>query len=105
MKVYTDLSGSNTDQTWSAQAQQTTILNTANQQYPRNITLSTQGVRVNRLGVAVGFSIDALIAAAVALEPTLTWPPKITTQPASGTTHIAGPASFNVVVNSEIAVT
>lgn len=105
MKTLTAITGVEGSAVWGQQAQQTSIINTDNRSYPRNITLSTQGVRVSRLGVAVGFPIADLIAAAILLEPTLSWPPVITTQPASITSNNAGAASFSIIVNSELPVT
>jgi len=104
MKAVINLAADTTDVAWGAQAQQTTVLNVDNQQYPRAITLSTQGVRVNRPGVAVAFPISSLIALAIQIEPTLSWPPIITTQPVDATAIAAAAANFFVVASAELPI-
>ncbi len=105
MKTLTAITGTPSTDTWGLQPQQVTILNVVNPQYPRTVILSTQGVRVARLGVAVGFPIADLIAAAVVLEPTLSWPPLIVAQPVNDLVNDGGLASYFIGVNTELIVT
>jgi hypothetical protein len=91
--------------TLSLPAQRVTISDTTNIQWARNVVLTNLGVQITRNNVSAAILYPDLIAALVTLEPTLTWPPAITVQPASVTVAYSASTSFTVVVNSELAVT
>lgn len=91
--------------TLSQPAQRVTISDTTNIQWARNVILTNLGVQITRGNVSATILFSDLISALVTLEPTLTWPPAITVQPASVTVAYSANTSFTVTVNSELAVT
>ncbi len=104
MKILTAVTGTPSTDTWTAPAQQTTILNAINVRYPRLIILSSQGVRVSHGGIVAGITIADLIKAMVTLEPGLTWPPVISSQPVAVSTTLPASPSFSVVGTSETGI-
>lgn len=106
-KIITGISGSNTTTTWASQVpQRITLLETTNIRYPRNIVLTNTGILISRGAYAVGILTADLMAAAVAYENNLTWPPAITTQPtAQSCVHSSTAAVFTVVVSTELSAT
>ncbi len=105
MKILTAVTGTPSTTDFSAPAQQTTILNADNVRYPRLLILSTDGIRVTHGSVSAGITVEDLIKAMVALEPTLTWPPVVTSQPNNAQVVLPSAPSFSFISNSEIAVT
>ncbi len=102
MKILTLPTGTPSTATWTRQAQQVTIQDRTNANFPRNIVLSTDGVRVMRSGTQAGIPIHDLIVAMVGQEPALTWPPVITSQPVSAAcVHSSTAATFSVTATKE----
>lgn len=101
MKNLTAITGTPSTTTFGQQSQQTTITVTTNPRYPRQVILSTQGVRVTRGSVAAAITISDLVAAMAGLEPTLTYSPLIIVQPVSFNCVLPSSASFSVTAQSE----
>jgi hypothetical protein len=83
------------------------VLDTTNLAYARNITMDSIGIMVARNGVTPSFflPISALLALAVSTVPGLTWIPFFTAQPVNRSSGYGLSADFGVTVNSELAVT
>ena len=101
MKIVTQIGPGNGTDTWNAPIQRTTIIDGTNPKFFRLLMLSNDGVRVTRGTIQVGFKTSDLIAAAVALEPSLSWAPQITTQPVDLTVTAPNGAGFTVTALSE----
>lgn len=91
--------------TWTQPSQQVTITDAQNVKYPRNIVMTNQGIRIYRQGVAAGILMQDLINALLTLEPSLTWPPLITVQPASWSVQYSTSTTLGITATSEIAIT
>jgi hypothetical protein len=87
---------------WTQQAQQTTILDAVNPRFLRPIILSTNGVQViaNSNNV-VGINISDIIEAAVTVDPHMTWPPNINTQPLDIFDNARANANINIIATVE----
>lgn len=99
----TSLSGTQSTITFTLQAQRTTILDTTNPAYPRNVTLGTQGLQFIKGTNAVGIALEDLWLLVIQYLPQLTWPPTITLQPSPQQTTYGGTANFTIAANSEAA--
>lgn len=89
---------------WTRQAQQTTILDAVNPAFLRNFVLSTNGVRVvAKQNRTAGININDLAKAFVTVDPTLTWPPIINTQPVDIFSNARANANINIVATVEFA--
>ena len=95
-----------TGEEWpSAPAQQVTIRHQTplHPGWVRNIQLSDQFVFVKKHGSpVVGLHVDDLIAAAVAVEPKLSFPPLFTEFPISITVKAGDSSTMSVKVSSEL---
>jgi len=87
---------------FTAPVQQVTILDSTNKNSLRNMFVSQDGVKLVRGTSQVKIPIAQLYAAAVACDPTMTWPPAFTTQPLSTIVTQPATASFSVVILSEL---
>ena len=101
MKILTALTGTPGTATFGQQAQQTTIVLTNNPRYPRAVILSTDGIRLSRGSTVAAITIGDFVAAMAGLEPTLTWPPLIISQPISFNCVLPSAANFDVIAKSE----
>ncbi len=84
--------GTYADQTFSNPAQRTTVneFPTGNPRWARNLRLTDAAMFILRNGAnGVALLASSLSKIALALEPTLTWTPRVTTQPAADTTTFA----------------
>ena len=104
MKILTNISGNQSNATWTLQSQQVTILDATNPGWPRAVILSTNGVRVSRGNNQAGFALSDLLLAAVGMEPNLTWPPIITANPNNTTANAPNATSFAGNANAETGV-
>ncbi len=105
MKILTALSGTPGTATWTAPAQQTTILDSTNKNFLRSIVLSSAGIRAIRPSVQAGISIHELLLVLIGQEPTLTWAPIISVQPTNQScVHSSTAAVFSVTAASESGV-
>ena len=84
--------------------QQVTILDSTNPQFLRQMYVSQDGVLLVRGTSQVKIPKAQLYGAAVAADPTMTWPPLFTTVPANTAVSSPNSASFNVIVNSELPI-
>jgi len=89
---------------FSAPIQQVTILDSTNPQFLRQMFVSQNGILLVRGTSQVKIPKAQLYGAAVAADPTMTWPPLFTTVPSNLTVTQPASASFTVVVNSELPV-
>ena len=101
--------GTVSDLTFTNPTQQVTVgeFPTDNASWSRAIRLSNQALFCIRTATPkVAFLISAWTKLAVAIENTLTWTPKITTQPANAAAvHDSTSATFTVVAVSELTKT
>lgn len=103
MKILTALSGTPGTATWTQPpAQQVTIQDRSNGRFPRNIVLSSDGLKIVRPTIQAGISVHELIRVLIGQEPTLTWAPIISAQPSSQScVHSSTAAVFTVTAASE----
>lgn len=96
----------NNNVTWTAPPKRVTVTDFTNPLFPRQIVISPNGVQVTRPDNGVGIAIPDLMAVVVAVNPAMTWPPLLTTQPSNqSAVHGSTSATFTVVANSELAAT
>lgn len=87
---------------WTQLPQQTTILDQVNPRFLRPVILSTNGVQVIANGAnQIGINIGDIIEAAVTVDPHMTWPPIINTQPANIFNNQNANSSINIVSTVE----
>lgn len=89
--------------TFGSPSQQVTILDPTNPKYPRQIVLSQQGIKVIRGNISAGIAISDLLAAIITIQPSLSPPPFIVTNPSDTTAQYGQTAVFGVTVTSEQA--
>ena len=84
--------------------QQTTILDSTNPAYLRQVNLRQNCVVIskNSVGIQVFIPLTQLFAAAGAAVPGITWPPVINQQPTSSTITHPAPLYFYVSASDEI---
>lgn len=105
MKILSNITGSNSNANWTLQSQQVTILDAQNPLWPRAVILSSNGVRISRGNNSVGFPTEELILAAISLEPNLTWPPIVGTDPVNISANAPNATSFNIAATAEVTIT
>lgn len=103
LRVLTNIASNNSNVSWTAPSQQTTILDLTNPRFPRAVLISNNGVAVQRGANIVGVNMAVLCQACATVEPNLTWPPVIGTQPSNqNAAYTDGANSFNVAATSEV---
>jgi hypothetical protein len=85
-------------------SQQTSIADVSNIRYPRTFILNNGFLLLSHSTTTAGIALSDLALALITLEPTLTWPPVIITQPAPQVVTHPTPATFSFIVTSEVAV-
>lgn len=105
MTIITNLTGNVSSATWNAPAQRVTIVDRQNNRFPRNVTLTPDGLMVSKSNYSIGIPIQELLNIAGAKDANLTWPPYFLVQPSN--VSVVGPniATFSVSVSSELALT
>lgn len=96
------LTGVVSNGTFNSPAYQTTSLDQTNPRFPRLIQLTDAGVKISSTGTTIGIPLSEITKMAATKFPALTWPPVITTQPASGSVFHPAAFAFNVVATSEL---
>lgn len=86
--------------------QQTTVLDSTNINFLRQVMLSNDGIKVIRGNYSIQFPMNQIFAAAFAAYPSMSWAPVMATQPSASTTLITSSvatstASLFVVATDE----
>lgn len=107
MKAIENISGDETTFTPDAPVQQVTIGNfpADNANFSRAIQLSQEALYIKRVGYAVAIPIENLLPLAITIEPGLTYPPLITTNPENDSVAVNDPANFTIVAAVEFPAT
>lgn len=101
--VLSPITGSNATGTWNFFPIRSAQLDSSNPSFSRQVLLTQQGVFISRNNANVGFFLSDLLKAAANIQPALTWPPWIQTQPAGNTAVQPTAISFSSLVNSEVS--
>ena len=89
-------------QAWTFLPTRTAVQDQENPAFPRIWTITAQGVMLNRAGSSAGIMLEPLAIAMVQANPSLTWPPVLSEQPASVILPWSGSGSFTIEASDEI---
>lgn len=83
----------------------TSVLDTSNIRFVRNLKLSNSGLSLTRGSNTIAIPMSQILALFASNEPNVTWPPVIGTQPSAANVAAPNATSFSVAASAETAVT